>query len=832
VSVTTGDFNGDGKMDVVNIDFGSNLNVMLGKGDGTFQTPITLNIAATNIFYETIAAGDFNGDHLLDVAVWTLNATTGNSEVHMYLGNGAGSLTFSGTYSAANSGIFNPGPNSFVAADVNGDGKLDLVAMTTNNGVFVYLGNGDGTLQTPAANTTVCTGSIGNCGGVAVGDLNGDGKLDLAFESNDTTGGGISILLNNGNGTFGTGTYYPIAISGVIAAAGIAIGDVNGDNKGDVVITGSSVSAVVFLNQGSGTFVVSGTVGTFPIGAANNVVLADINNDKKLDIVVPDNSGDVFTFLGKGTGLFNNGPEYPLQVTTNGGHVLVAVVDFNKDGALDLLETNGFNNNTVSLGRGDGSFQTNQIYAYSSTLVTNNIATADFNGDGFPDTAQSLIGGANGMIGINLGTSHGVLGTASLVTASTCVNNPVEWVAAGDVNGDGKTDLVATMQDATFAGCQNNTVAVMFGLGTGKFKAASYYATSATAQEGIVYLVDVNGDGKLDIVTENANGTISVLLNKGTGAFKPGTLITSISVINSTGLYLTFADFNGDGKMDIAAATAGAQGDIYVLLGNGNGTFGAPVTTALAYFPISLAAGDIDQDGKQDLFVTTTTNGCVGASSGYAFLKGTGAGTFTGGSINCLPNQGPRVPIVTDLNGDGKLDAVIPYGAGSDSAIGPVILQGKGDGTFITSPLYYAGEAAISAVSADFNGDGQPDVALVNAALFQPSFVTVMFNSSQPVSVSPLTLNYGSVTVATNKALTVTLTNNRKSALAITSFTLGGTNPGDFTETSNCGTSRKGGWDCTITVTFTPTATGARSATLSILDAVGTQTVQLNGTGK
>src|SRR5207253_4758823 len=107
VSVATGDFNGDGKMDVVNIDFGSNLNVMLGKGDGTFQTPITLNIATSNIFYETIAAGDFNGDHVLDVAVWTLNATTGNSEVHMFLGNGAGGLTFSGTYSAANSGLFN-----------------------------------------------------------------------------------------------------------------------------------------------------------------------------------------------------------------------------------------------------------------------------------------------------------------------------------------------------------------------------------------------------------------------------------------------------------------------------------------------------------------------------------------------------------------------------------------------------------------------------------------------------------------------------------------------------------------------------------------------------
>jgi hypothetical protein len=100
------------------------------------------------------------------------------------------------------------------------------------------------------------------------------------------------------------------------------------------------------------------------------------------------------------------------------------------------------------------------------------------------------------------------------------------------------------------------------------------------------------------------------------------------------------------------------------------------------------------------------------------------------------------------------------------------------------------------------------------------------------VSISPLTVNYGSVAVAASKAQTMILTNDQSKALAITSITLGGTDPGDFTEKSNCGTSRKAKADCTITVTFTPTVTGTRSATLSILDAVGTQTVQLNGTGK
>jgi hypothetical protein len=826
-AVATGDFNGDGKLDVVNIDTGSNLNVMLGKGDGKFQTPITTYIGTSNFFPEAIAVGDFNGDHLLDVAVWALNATTGNTQVNIYLGNGAGGFTVGGVYNAPNSNTFNPGPNSIVSADLNGDGKLDLVGLTLLNGAFVFLGNGDGSFQTPVNYGTGTTN--GCCSGLAVGDLNGDGKPDLAISAND----GISILLNNGNGTFGTPTYYPSGVAGSATGDGIAIGDLNGDKRPDVVVTNENFGVIVYLNQGSGTFKVNGTVGAIPIGATNNVVLADINHDKKLDIIIPDSLGDVFTFYGKGNGTFTAGPAYPLQACNDCSNFLAAVGDFNGDGAFDLLETNGISVSTVSLGRGDGTFRTSPLYDYTTVHQADNIVTADFNGDGFPDVAQSVnTGSVNGKIGINLGSAHGVLGATSYVTASTCTANYVVWVATGDVNGDGKADLVATLNGNSGAGCQNNTVAVMTGKGTGKFNTAAYYTTGSTAQEGIVYLVDVNGDGKLDIVTENADGTISVILNKGNGTYNPGMLITSIAAIYPHGVYLTFADFNGDGKMDIAVGTSGNLSDVYVLPGNGNGTFGTPIPTATPYYPISLASADFNQDGRADLFVTTTGNGCTNNEFGYAFVKGNGDGTFTPGPINCLPYSGQQIPVVADLNGDGKLDVIIPYATGNGEQAGPAVLQGNGDGTFTSSQSFYTGRGATSAAVADFNGDGMPDVALVNIGSFVPSFVSVMFNGTQPVSVSPLTLNYGSVTVASKKAETVVLANDQSTSLAITSITLGGTDPGDFSETSNCGTSRKAGWDCTITVTFKPTATGARTAALNIKDAVGTQVVQLNGTGK
>ncbi len=826
VGVAAGDFNGDGKLDVVTLGSGSYLDVMLGNGDGTFQTPITNNVAVSNVFLEAIAVGDFNGDHLLDVAIWAENANTGNAEVHIYLGNGTGTFTYANTYSAPASGNTNPGPNSIVAEDVNGDGKIDLVAMTPYNGVFIFLGNGDGTFQAPLPNTTVCTDAIGNCGSVAVGDLNGDGKPDLALQSNGTTGGGMTILLNTGNGTFGTPTYYPVAISGVYAGAGIAIGDVNGDKKPDVVVAGGSVSAIVYLNQGSGTFKVSGTVGSVALNPTNNVVLADINNDKKLDIIVPDGFGNVLTFYGKGNGTFTTGPWYPLQACNDCSNFLVAIGDFNADGTPDLLASNGSNTTTVSLGRGDGTFQTSQLYAYGS-LTANNIVAADFNGDGFPDIAQSIIGDSS-KIGVNLGSSHGVLGVTSLFTPGSCGNNYVEWIATGDVNGDGKADLVAALQDASFAGCQNNTIAVLEGLGTGKFKPSVYYPTGSTAQEQVIYLVDVNGDGKLDIVTGNADGSISVLLNKGNGTYDPGVLNTGLTSVFHYGVYLTFADFNGDGKIDIAAtAYANSPAALYVLPGNGDGTFGTPIETAPSFYPYNLVAADFNKDGKADLLVTGEIPGCPFSSIGYAFLEGNGNGTFTEAPTVCVDFGGPQVPVVADLNGDGNLDVVIPYTNGNGVPPGPAILEGKGDGTFTNLQGFYNGRGAVSVAIADFNGDGMPDVALMNTGNFVPGFISIMFNSTQPVSVSPLLVNFGSVAVGASKAETVILTNDQSTALAITSITLGGTDPGEFKETNNCGTSRLPGHDCTITVTAKPTVFGAQTATLSIKDGAGTQTVQL-----
>ena len=844
-AAAVGDFNGDGKLDVVSIAGGVwEIDVALGNGDGTFQSQPVVNTFSFSPGHGpyAMAVGDFNGDGKLDVAVWGIYSPGPNSEINIFLGNGNGTLTYSGTYTAPNTSDGNPGSNSLYVADFNGDGKLDLAVLAPYNNqnvscVYIFLGNGDGSFQTAVPYSTIDPNHPNNVNvhGMAVGDLNGDGKPDIAVTENN----GMAVLLNNGNGTFGTATYYDDGINQA-SDLGIAIGDVNGDNKNDVVVTSAPWGYIVlFLNQGSNTFAAS-TIAQLGVNSSWLVNMADINRDKKMDLVVTDITGEVHTFFGKGDGTFTTGPVYPVQYWEQmPDNVILA--DFNKDGALDLFKPLSGEtwDGQVMLGRGDGTFQTNQAYGWGVTGFGQNLVTADFNGDGFPDVAYAYVGINNTTpgFGLMLGNSHGALGNPTIVPVSTTACGWSEWIAAGDVNGDGKADVVVSIS----SGCPTGQIAVLTGKGNGKFNTPVYYSTGTTAQAYEVFLQDMSGDGKPDIIVSNADGTISVLLNNGKGKFGTAKLITSVATYSPHRNPLAFGDFNGDGKLDIAVATYWSGSDVYVLLGNGNGTFQAPIiTVATSADTYALASGDFNQDGKTDLLVTLDgATGCSGyyGSAAYTFLRGNGDGTFTPGPINCIGGDYPMYPLVGDFNGDGKLDAFIPllseYGK---EPYGAALLEGKGDGTFTRLGDCYVGATSYGAVVADFNGDGMPDIAVLNDDVYSTgdrvNFVTVLFNSTQPVSVSPLNLNFGTVTVGSPKGSTVILTNNQSKLLSIKSLTLGGVNPGDFSETSGCGTGRKAGWECTIKVSFTPTATGTRTATLSINDSVGTQVVQLTGTGK
>lgn len=276
-SVAVGDFNRDGDLDLAVISFGDSrkaLGVLLGNGDGTFQPQVRWNVGLSPV---QVTVGDFNADGKLDLAV--LNIGTPGF-VSILLGNG--------------DGIFQPKtktkvthyPAHMVAGDLNGDGLLDLV--TTSGGccpkkyTYAFLGNGDGTFT--LAWTVI---NQAQQFALALGDFNGDGKLDLAV-----TDGRLGIRLGKGDGTFGKRVNYPVTGG----ARSIAIDDYDGDGDLDVAVTsGSAVS--VLLDKGDGTFGPPSSYPLTPVAIPVEMVAADVNGDNRVDLVVTDYFNEVVSVL-------------------------------------------------------------------------------------------------------------------------------------------------------------------------------------------------------------------------------------------------------------------------------------------------------------------------------------------------------------------------------------------------------------------------------------------------------------------------------------------------------------------------------------------------------
>lgn len=281
---------------------------------------------------------------------------------------------------------------------------------------------------------------------------------------------------------------------------------------------------------------------------------------------------------------------------------------------------------------------------------------------------------------------------------------PTHCIAMADFNGDGNLDVVV--------GGTNGEVLVFFGTGQGTFRAGP--ETLISAQHDIANLVvtaDFNGDGKPDLAFVGPNN-IYVALGNGDGTFGPSTVIPMADASGG----LTAGDFNGDGKLDLALSTntysAPFVGGAAVLLGRGDGTFGPPLNTpALPYGTSSVAAADLDSDGKLDLVVTEdgAANGAPNSNS-LSVLRGNGDGTF-GAPRNTPIKNGAREVAIADLNHDGKADLAV-------ATLGWLaVLLGNGDGTF-QAPAYYPGGGVGSVAVADVNGDGIPDVVTDLVAVY------------------------------------------------------------------------------------------------------------------
>jgi hypothetical protein len=720
-AIATGDFTGNGRLDLALVDLLNNsVVVLLGNGDGTFQ--LAGEYAVGN-GPDSLVVGNFTGDGRLDLAA----ANFWSNDVSILMGNGDGTFQPARVFDAGT------GPHSLVAGDFTGDGKLDLV-VANDSGISMLLGNGDGTFQSPLSNALAGQTGVGNRELVA-GDFNGDGKLDLAVadlphqDSVGTDPGGVNVLLGNGDGTFQPPREYATASAELLVTA-----DFTGDDKLDLVAAGG-LGVTMLLGNGNGTFQTQEPFLTEP--SMFYLVTADFNRDGRLDLAIGAESfgpPDITIWLGKGDGTFQSRrqPQPQIQNAIAG--------DFNGDGRLDLAGFD-YNTNEVSIlvGYGDGTFQPARNYPVGTFPYA--IVSGDFNGDGRLDLAVADIGSND--VSVLLGNGDGTFQPARQYAAG---NSP-DALVAGDFNGDGKLDLaVADYGDGftDFGG-----VSVLLGNGDGTFQPAVEYSAGDTPDALVAG--DFNRDGKLDLaVADYGNldnggadsGGVTILMGKGDGTFQPPREYAAGDVPIS----LVAGDFSGDGKLDLAVADYDPNfgtllnTGVSVLLGNGDGTFQPPLAYDMGSSPLSLVAGDFTGRGKLDLAFTEPGNQVSFNPTRFipadvSVLPGNGDGTFGAPVVLQIGDQAFPQLTAGDFNGDGRPDLVVV----NQNVGGIGMLLNNGDGTF-SDPAQVAITPQTTPLVADVNGDGTLDVLVINSAgdiLYRQAVPGRPGSFDPPITVNP-----------------------------------------------------------------------------------------------
>jgi hypothetical protein len=661
----------------------------------------------------SVAVGDFNGDGSPDLAV----AGYGNSSDH------PGTVTIllekgNGTFQVAQSYATGSYTFSMAVGDLNSDGKLDL-AVTNDYSeagtVSVLLGQGDGSFQAPQS---YAAGSYPIS--LAVADVNSDGIPDLAVANVADDLGTVSVLLGQGDGTFQAPQSYGVATN----PSFVVVGDFNRDGKLDLAVTGvdpSSGQGMLDILPGNGDSTFQAAQGYATGRSPTSVAVADFNGDGSPDLAVANGTdpGTVTILLGNGDGTLRPPQSYAASPSA----LSVAVADFNGDGRPDLAVT-GRPGVVILLGQGDGSFQAAHTYHAISDSEPGLVAVGDFDSDGKLDLA---IAGGTGVT-ILLGQ-----GDSTFQAARTYAVGPYAYsVAVGDFNADGLADLAVgnfgTSPDYL------GMVSIFLGQGDGTFQAARTFLAGFGPNS--IAVGDFNGDGKQDLATTNffvtgnpprvplrvVESDIRVFLGNGDGTFQAAqTYIVSLGPSS-----VVVRDFNGDGIPDLAVANAGQVGGIFslppdstvsVLLGNGDGTFQAAHNYAVGLRPVSIAMGDFNGDGIPDLVVANA--GGDGSLGGFpvgttvSVLLGNGDSTFQAAQ-SYAAGTAPVAVAVGDFNGDGKLDLAVANNLDANSTVS--ILLGNGDGTFQAAQGYAVGAGPSSVVVEDFNRDGIPDVAVANLA--------------------------------------------------------------------------------------------------------------------
>lgn len=652
------DVNNDGRPDIIGIRSpqtnGFEITFLPGTGTGGFGAAVNTTITGIDsVTQQQFLVRDFNGDGKLDVVVFGNDHITGQGALGVMFGNGDGTfqapkITITGT-------IAFPSTETYTvnAGDYNNDGKADI-AYVSGSTLRVIFGKGDGTFTSPLT-TTLNTAVLG----IASADFNNDKKLDILASSSK----GTFFYAGNGNGTF----QAPITV-GTLELTALVPAELNGDGNLDFIAGGPGRGFSVFLGDGTGHFPTKHSYTTVP--TVSSIAVADFNGDGHLDVALLSTIGHppyITIYLNSGSGTFTLGKTYNAD-GTGGGTMMAA--DLNGDKKIDLAFTNGSGGVTVMDGNGNGTFKGN--YAIQ-VLSGNSLTLGNFNADTKPDlflpqASQTLLGNGDG--------------TFSLVSAHCLLFS----ATAGDFNKDGKEDV-----SGIYSVNSVNEINVCLGNGKGTFAADGQ--ADQGIQHNLVLTGDFNNDGKLDLAASDQNG-VSILLGNGNGTFQSG-IPTAVSASFPN---FALGDFNRDGKLDFATVTSSG---LEVYLGKGDGTFQNPIVTSTRQGGF-ITVADLNKDGIPDVIIS---NCCV-----LSVMIGKGNGSF-----NPPVNYGlatTTAAVVADFNGDGNPDVAVGVGGGLVD-----VFLGNGQGKLLAPPTVFRvggprGPVVVDLVTADFNGDKKPDLAV------------------------------------------------------------------------------------------------------------------------
>jgi len=783
--IVVGDFKGNGMQDMAVMN-GNTVTILLSNGNGTFTQANGSPIA---VYGGIGVAGDFNGDGILDLVVFD-----NDGDLTFLRGNG------DGTFVAGNSAAsVCPGPVSVATSDFNRDGELDLAvscAATWFGGsgtVTILLGNGDGTFTQASGSPIAVSNSTSS---IAAGDFNGDGFSDLAvIDWND----GVSILLGNGDGTFTQAPGSPITINS-LEFESVAVGDFNGDGKLDLAVVSYYYSvAYILLGNGDGTFTqwYSASVGNGP----ESVAVADFDQDGIPDLAVVNNYDSTISILkGFGNGSFG---EFVYPISLSAAPEFVAVGDFYGSGIPDLAVTTT-NSSVTILQTSAGEIATATIAGVIPLGFGTHNIDASYGGDSnytgsssgtIPLTAtpkiglspnSGIIGAPVTITGTGFGTTTGTVtfnGTSATITnwTNTSIQTSVPTgattgyvvVTVGGIASNGALfTVVPPFYLSVTSGTVNTPVTITgpnFGTTTGTVtfngtpatitnwtntSIQTSVPTGATTGYVVVTAGGTSVTGPTFTVLVAASTTLAITSggNSVTTVVSPSLVTLTATVASGTTPVTTgtvnFCDATATHCTDIhrlgtAQLTSAGTAAIKFWPSVGSHSYKAIFVGTSTYMKSSSSNAQLTVTGGDPTLTTIGSSGVAGnytltatvtgvlnnsaAPTGTVSILDTsnanavlGTGSLSGAStglnfsIVSTPGTGinPGDIAVGDFNGDGRLDMAVPNCA--DGTV--TVLLGNGDGTFTAasgSPITVGSEPCFVAVG-DFRGSGSLDLAVAN----------------------------------------------------------------------------------------------------------------------